>query len=140
MSLVISKEGGSGEDAVVISTGKPQFLSRSRGLTSSLFFSVCAQPHPTLCYPMDCSPPGSSVHGISQARILERGAISSSRGSSRPRDRTRISCTGKRILYPLSHLGSPAPVRACVKYMKHSTFESWLCASQQKLGLVPVVC
>ena len=40
---------------------------------------------PTLCDPMDCSPPGSSVHGISQARILDWVAISSSRGSSRPR-------------------------------------------------------
>ena len=47
---------------------------------------------PTLCDPMDCSPPGSSVHGILQARILEWGAISSSRGSSRPRNRTQISC------------------------------------------------
>ena len=38
-----------------------------------------------LCDPMDCSPPGSSVHGISQARIVEWVVISSSRGSSRPR-------------------------------------------------------
>ena len=45
----------------------------------------------TLCNPMDCSPPGSSVHGTSQARILESVAISFSRGSSRPRDRTCIS-------------------------------------------------
>ena len=41
---------------------------------------------------IDCSPPGSSVHGISQARILEQVAISYSRGSSRPRDQTHISC------------------------------------------------
>ena len=40
---------------------------------------------------MDCSPPGSSVHGILQARILEQVAISSSRGSSQHKDRTRIS-------------------------------------------------
>ena len=46
----------------------------------------------TLCNLMDCSPPGSSVHGILQARILERVAISFSRGSSGPRDQTRISC------------------------------------------------
>ena len=44
----------------------------------------------TLCDPMDCNPPGSSVHGILQARILERVAISFSRGSSWPRDRTQI--------------------------------------------------
>ena len=42
----------------------------------------------TLCNPMDCSPPGSSVHGISQARILAWGAIPFSTGSSQPRDRT----------------------------------------------------
>ena len=41
---------------------------------------------------MDCSPPGSSVHGIFQARILERVAISSSRGSSQSRDQARVSC------------------------------------------------
>ena len=45
---------------------------------------------------MDCSPPGSSVHEIFQARILERVAISFSRGSSQPRDRTRVSCTAGR--------------------------------------------
>ena len=47
---------------------------------------------PTLCDPMDCSPPGSSVHGILQARILEWVAISFSRGSSPPRDQTQVSC------------------------------------------------
>ena len=41
---------------------------------------------------MDCSPPGSSVHGILQARILEWVAISFSRGSSRLRDQTQVSC------------------------------------------------
>ena len=46
----------------------------------------------TLCDPMGCSPPGSSVQGISQARILEWVAISYSRGSSRPRDQTHFFC------------------------------------------------
>ena len=50
------------------------------------------QSCPTLCDPMDCSPPGSSVHGIFQARVLEWGAISFSRRSSPPRNRTRVSC------------------------------------------------
>ena len=45
-----------------------------------------------LCDPMDCSPPGFSIHGVSLARILEWVAISSSRGSSRPRDQTHVSC------------------------------------------------
>ena len=44
------------------------------------------------CSPMDCSLPGSSVHGVSQARILEQVAISFSRGSSQLRDRTWVSC------------------------------------------------
>ena len=52
----------------------------------------CAQSCLTLCDPMDCSLPGSSVHGISQVRILEWVAISYSRGSSRPRDQTPVSC------------------------------------------------
>ena len=52
----------------------------------------------TLWDPMDCSLLGSSVHGISQARIL-KVIISSSRGSSWPRDRTRLSCIGRWILY-----------------------------------------
>ena len=55
----------------------------------SLFCSMCChrlvtKSCPTLCDPMDCSPPGSSVHGILQAGTLERVAISSSRGSSWP--------------------------------------------------------
>ena len=46
---------------------------------------------PTLCNSMDCSPPGSFVHGIPQARILEWAAIPFSRGSSQPRNRTQVS-------------------------------------------------
>ena len=53
---------------------------------------------PTLCDPTDYSLPGSSVHGIFQARILEWVAISSSRGSSRPRDQTCVSWTAGRFL------------------------------------------
>ena len=51
-----------------------------------------AQSCLTLCDPMDCSPPGSSVHGIFQAWILEWVAVSFSRGSSWPRDRTWVFC------------------------------------------------
>ena len=60
----------------------------------------------TLCNPMDCSLPGSSVHEISQAKILAWVAISFSRGSSQPRDQTSISWIGRWTL-SLSHLGSP---------------------------------
>ena len=60
------------------------------------------QSCPTLCNPMDCSPPGSSVHGILWARILEWVTMPSSRGSSSPRDRTcvsYVSCIGRQVLY-----------------------------------------
>ena len=50
-----------------------------------------SQSCPTLCDPMDCSLPGSSIHGILQATVLEWVAISFSRGSSWPRDRTQVS-------------------------------------------------
>ena len=50
-----------------------------------------------LCDPMDCSPPGLSVDGISQARILERVAIPFSRGSSQPRDWNWVSCIAGRF-------------------------------------------
>ena len=49
--------------------------------------------------PIDCSPPGSSVHGIIQARILEWAAIPFSKGSSQPRDRTQVSCTAGRFFH-----------------------------------------
>ena len=60
-------------------------------LWSGFLLCVCAQSCLTLCNPMDCSLPGFSVHGISQARILEHVAISYSRGSSQPRDQTCVS-------------------------------------------------
>ena len=63
---------------------------------------MCDKLLPTLCNPMDCSPPGSSVHGILQARTLKWVAVPSSKGSSQPRDRTHISCfscTGRWVLY-----------------------------------------
>ena len=63
----------------------------------------------TLCKPMDCSLPGSSVHEILQARILEWVVIPSSRGSSRPRDQSHVSyvsCIGRWVLHHWCHLGS----------------------------------
>ena len=68
--------------------------------------SEVAQSCPTLCDPMDYSLPGSSVHGIFQAIVLEWVAISFSRGSSQPRDRTWVSCIVGRRFYHLSHQGS----------------------------------
>ena len=63
-----------------------------------LKWSEVTQLYPTLCDPMDCSLPETSVHGIFQARVLEWVAISYSRVSSRPRDRTQVSCiVGRRF-------------------------------------------
>ena len=59
------------------------------------------------CDSVDYSPPGSSVHGIRQARILEWDAISFSRISSLPRARTHVSYIGRWESLTLSHLGSP---------------------------------
>ena len=56
---------------------------------------------------MDCSPPGSSVHGICQTKILEWVAIFFSRGSSLPRDQTQVSCIAGRFFSHLSHQGIP---------------------------------
>ena len=68
------------------------------------------QSCPTLCNPVAYSPPGSSVHGILQARILEWIAMPFSWGSSWPRDQTQISevsCTGRQGSLPLAPLGKP---------------------------------
>ena len=66
------------------------------------------QSCPGLCNPLDCSPPGSSVHGILQARILEWVAMPSSTGSSQPRDWTHVShlsYISRWFLYHQHHLG-----------------------------------
>ena len=91
-----------------------------------------AQSCPTLCDPMDYSLPGFSVHGIFQVRVLEWVAISFSRGSSWPRDRTRVSCiVGRRfthwaILNHLNYQGSPFP------WIHHSPMETldWIWESE----------
>ena len=58
---------------------------------------LVAQFCPTLCDPMDCSPPVSFIHGILQARILEWATVSFSRASSPPRDQTWVSCISGRF-------------------------------------------
>ena len=68
---------------------------------------------------MDCGPPGCSVRGILQARILEWVASSFPRGSSRPRDQTLVSCIAGSFFYHLSHEGSPRIVKY-TQPMKHS--------------------
>ena len=58
------------------------------------------QSCPTLWNPMDCSLPGSSIHGILQTRILEWVAMPSSKGSSQPRTLTQVSCIAGRFFTP----------------------------------------
>ena len=58
---------------------------------------LVAQSCPTLCDPMDCSLPGSSVHEILQARLLEWVAFPSSKVSSQPSDQTQVSCIAGRF-------------------------------------------
>ncbi|CAI9163930.1 unnamed protein product [Rangifer tarandus platyrhynchus] len=81
------------------------FLSRDDmqniGLATKLMpVFPCAQVCLTLCDPVNCSPPGSSVHGILQARILEWAATPSSRGSSPPGDQTQVCRTADRFFTP----------------------------------------
>ena len=88
-----------------------------------------------LCDPIDCSPPGSSVHGILQARILESVAMPSSRGSSQPRDGVHvsyISCISRQVLYHQHHLGSPFP-KYCLIIICYSE-------NLEKGIITPLVC
>ena len=62
----------------------------AQGYLSSIYVCLVHQLCLTVCNPMDCNLPGSSVHRILQARILEWVAISSSRGYSQPRDQTQV--------------------------------------------------
>ena len=84
---------------------------------------MCAkllQLYPTLCNPMDHSPPGSSVHGISQARILEWVAILFSRGSSRPRDQTQVYCIAGIFFIKCVHAKSLESFLTLCNPMDHS--------------------
>ena len=81
-------------------------LSHQGSPNNTLVFQSCL----TLCDPVDCSPPGSSLHGHPQARILELVSMPSSRGPFQPRDPTcifYISCIGRQVLYHKCYLGSP---------------------------------
>ena len=91
---------------------------------------VCVQSCPIVCSPMDCGSPGSSVHGIFLARILEWVAIPYSWGSSWPWDGTRISCIsciGQWILYHHHH---QIPECVCTCTFMHLVAKSFLTLSQ----------
>ena len=99
-------------DLVTIQWFRNSFCSLIPHLRYFTYFSHClewpthslnvlvTQSCPALCDAMDCSPPGSSVHRIFQARILEWVAISSSMGSSQPRNRTWVSCNASIFFIP----------------------------------------
>ena len=95
---------------------------------SLLRVCVCVlvnQSCPTLCDPMDCSLPGSSDHGISQARITEWVAIPFSRGSSWRRDQTRVSCTAGRFF--TIWVTRKTPVFSLLMFKKGGIFSHYLC-------------
>ena len=75
---------------------------------------------PTLCNPMDCSPPGSSVHGILQAKTLEWVAIPFSRGSSWPRDWTQVSCIAGRFFISWATREAPKLLSVSPVQFSHS--------------------
>ena len=88
------------EQEVRVSTGHQAARNRDPESSSLLGVWVCAQSLqscPTFCDPMDCRPPGFTVYGILQARILKWVAISSCRGSSWPRDWTHIELTSSAL-------------------------------------------
>ena len=109
-------------------------------LPSDVFCHTCiparvsTQSCPTLWDLMDSSQPGSSVHGIFQARILDRVAISYSKGSSCHKDRTRVSCLTGRF-FTTEPPGKPlwnAKFSILVKY----SLSDFLCVSERLLSLV----
>ena len=86
------------------------FFSSDQNIRCACISAKSLRLRLTLRSPLDCSIPGSSVHGILQARILEWVAMPSSRGSSQSRDRTfasYVSGTGRQVLYHQHPLGSP---------------------------------
>ena len=85
----------------------------------------------TLCNSVDCSSPGSSVHEILQTRILEWVAVPSSRGSSRPRDWTRISCL---LHWQAGSLPLAPPGKLWNASIRKFLFLIWGCIDHRKDG------
>ena len=120
------------QSGIFVTVDKPTLINHIQPkLTLRMVHSWCCTvykskvkslSHVRLCDPTDCSLPGSSIHGIFQARVLEWVAISFSRGSSRPRDRTQIShvvgrhftvWATREVLYSFSLSLSPLPSLSC---------------------------
>ena len=107
--------------------------------------SEVAQLCLTLCDPTNCSLPGFSIHGIFQARVLEWVAISFSRGSSQPRDRTQVCRIGGRhftawaireALLPWTSLLNPAPIWSVPSLLKTGgSLAALPCRSEHRIRL-----
>ena len=126
--------------AMVYRVTQSQTQLKQLSSSSSMLVSV-AKLCQTLCNPMDCSLPGSSVHGIFQARILEWVAISSSRGSSQLRDQTHVSCIGRQILYHWATWEAISPYIFVIRYnsnrklIQRSSFSlDWAPANAKELS------
>ena len=114
---------------------------------------LAAQSCPTLRNPRDCSPPGSSVHGIFQARTLKWVAIPFSKGSLQPRDQTQVSCIAGRYfttwatreasreaegLWQIWHLTCPIYNRPAEKSIVHQNEKLIICHKNPVFNLDPV--
>ena len=99
---------------------------------------VVSQSCPIPCDPMDCSPPGSSVYGILQAKILEWVAISFSRGSSQSRDQTHLLHWYVDSL-PLSHQGRSQLMDVRFKFRFQPFCSAWFCGALQGTESHPVL-
>ena len=95
-----------------------------------------AQFYLTLCSPMDCSLPCSSVHGILQARVLEWGASSFSRGSSQPRDLTWVSHIVGKCFSHLSHQGSQTSLTDRLWLKQITLYSQWTSPNWMKTFIV----
>ena len=98
----------------------------TKGWCICILCVLVSQACPPLYNPADCSPPGSSVHGILQARRLEWVAIPFSRGSSPPRGRTQVSCIAGRFFT----VWAPREAPICTQdgqYLGNNLKQSWAC-------------
>ena len=104
---------------------------------------MCVQSCPTLCNPMDCIPPDSPVHEITQVGILEWVAISSSRVSTQSMDQICVSWIGRQILH---HWTTGKPVCLCMSiYVNHNhrkltKLVKWITALSDSMKLWAMPC